>query len=100
MSTILNNIKTLIPYLPSKDIPYANKFLEVRNFESLQELVNSSIYIIKKNLKSDKPKEEYLKLDLDKLASLKAEVDLYSTQLEIPELELDEEEEENDDEQL
>lgn len=96
MSTILHNIKNLIPFLPIKDVTLANKFLENRDFESLQELINSSIYIIKKNLKSVNPREEYLALNLDKLASLKAEVDLYAIQLEIPELDL--EEEETDDE--
>lgn len=96
MSTILHNIKILIPFLPTKDVTLANKFLENRDFNSLQELINSSIYIIKKNLKSVNPREEYLTVNLDKLATLKAEVDLYTTQLEIPELEL--EEEETDDE--
>lgn len=96
MSTLLHNIKILIPSLPQRDIFYANKFLESRDFDSLQELVNSSIYLIKKNLKSDTPKEEYLKLDLDKIASLKAEVDLYAIQLEIPESNNNEEEEDDD----
>ena len=63
--------------LPERDIPLGNRFLSDRNFESLKELVDSAIYKIKKNLRTDNPREEYLKIDLEDLSKLKLEVDLY-----------------------
>lgn len=85
MSKILNNIRSLIPYLPSKDVAYGNKFLNIRDFESLKDLVDSAIIRTKKNLKSEQPKEEYIKVNLEKLSSLQAEVNIYLLQLQIPE---------------
>lgn len=81
MNTPIERIKVLIDSLPKKDIPLGYKFLSERNFESLKELVDSAIYKIEKNLKTDNPKEEYLKINLDNLDVLKAEVDLYLAML-------------------
>lgn len=88
MSNPVERMKKLINYLPNKDIELGLKFIENRDFESLQELVNSARYKIKKNLSSANPKEEYIKIDLGKLDDLKAEVDSYAMVLNL----LDEEE--------
>ncbi len=40
---------------------------------------------MKKSQKSDNPKEEYKKINLEDLDVLKSEVDMYIIQLEIPE---------------
>ena len=69
--------------LPERDIPLGNRFLSDRNFESLKELVDSAIYKIKKNLRTDNPREEYLKIDLEDLSKLKLEVDLYLSMIEL-----------------
>ena len=71
--------------LPERDIPLGNRFLSDRNFESLKELVDSAIYKIKKNLRTDNPREEYLKIDLEDLSKLKLEVDLYLSMIELNE---------------
>ena len=71
--------------LPERDIPLGNRFLSDRNFESLKELVDSAIYKIKKNLRTDNPREEYLKIDLEDLSKLKLEVDLYLSTIELSE---------------
>lgn len=71
--------------LPERDIPLGNRFLSDRNFESLKELVDSAIYKIKKNLRTDNPREEYLKIDLEDLSKLKLEVDLYLSMIELRE---------------
>ena len=71
--------------LPERDIPLGNRFLSDRNFESLKELVDSAIYKIKKNLRTDNPREEYLKIDLEDLSKLKLEVDLYLSMIELSE---------------
>lgn len=82
MSTQTKRIKELIKSLPERDIAFGTKFLTERNFESLKELVDSAIYKVKKNLKTDSPKEEYLKVNLDDLTELKSEVDLYLAMME------------------
>lgn len=71
--------------LPERDIPLGHEFLNERNFDSLKELIDSAIYKVKKNLKSDDPKEEYLKINLEDLQRLKSEVDIYIVQFETPE---------------
>lgn len=90
MSNSIQNIKTLINSLPSKDINLAGKFLIERNFESLKELVDSAIIRTRKNVSSEHPKDEYTVVNLDRLNMLKAEVDIYCIQLELPQQDNDE----------
>ena len=85
MSNPIERIKALMDSLPERDIPLGNRFLSDRNFESLKELVDSAIYKIKKNLRTDNPREEYLKIDLEDLSKLKLEVDLYLSMIELSE---------------
>ena len=85
MSNPVKRMKALMCSLPERDIPLGHKFLNERNFDSLKELVDSAIYKVKKSLKSDNPKEEYLKVNLEDLNRLKSEVDMYIVQWEIPE---------------
>ena len=85
MSEPVERMKALMDSLPEKDIPLGHKFLNERDFDSLKELVDSAIYKVKKSLKSDNPKDEYMKVNLEDLNMLKSEVDMYIIQLEIPE---------------
>ena len=85
MSEPVKRMKVLMCSLPERDIPLGHKFLNERNFDSLKELVDSAIYKVKRSLKSDNPKEEYLKVNLEDLNRLKSEVDMYIVQWEIPE---------------
>ena len=85
MSKTLDNIKKFINYLPSKDVQIGFKFLEIRDFENLKDLVDSAIIRTKKNIRSEFPKQEYLNVDLERLNILKAEVDVYLMQLNLPE---------------
>lgn len=84
-SNLIDRICKLIPALPESDVPFGDKYLRERNFESLQLLVNSSIVRVKKGLAKEAPKEEYLKVDLEKLNKLKVVVDEYYSMLELPE---------------
>lgn len=77
MSSPVERMKKLINYLPEKDIKLGNKFIDNRDFESLQELVDSARYKVRKSLSSDNPKSEYINLDMDKIDKLKVEVDAY-----------------------
>ena len=85
MSEPVKRMKALMCSLPERDIPLGHKFLNERNFDSLKELVDSAIYKVKRSLKSDNPKEEYLKVNLEDLSRLKSEVDMYIVQWEITE---------------
>ena len=80
-------IKALIPSLPEEDAKLAHKFLNSRDFESLQLLVDSSLIRVKKGLSKESPKEEYLKADLGEMRKLKSEIDTYCEALELPEQE-------------
>lgn len=80
----VERIKNLIKFLPKDDISLANNFINSRDFESLQEIVDSAIIKVKRNLSSNNPKEKYINLDIDELTKLKAEVDVYVEQLQLP----------------
>ena len=87
MSEPIDRIKTLIPSLPEGDARLAHKFLNSRDFESLQLLVDSSLVRVKRGLIKENHKEEYLKADLEEMRKLKSEVDTYCEALELPEQE-------------
>lgn len=77
MSTPTERIVKLVPQLPTKDIPIAERLIKGRDFCSLKELIDSAIYKVKKSQKSLEPKEEYKNIDLEELSRLKSEVDSY-----------------------
>lgn len=85
MSEPVERMRALMSSLPERDIPLGHKFLNERDFDSLKELIDSAIYKVRRSLKSDNPKEEYLKVNLEDLSRLKSEVDMYIIQLEMPE---------------
>ena len=82
-----DRIKALIPSLPEGDAKLAHKFLNSRDFESLQLLVDSSLVRVKKGLSKENPKEEYLEADLGEMRKLKLEIDIYCDALGLPEQE-------------
>ena len=83
----IDRIKALIPSLPEGDVKLAHEFLNSRDFESLQLLVDSSLIRVKKGLSKESPKEEYLRADIGEMRKLKLEVDTYCEALELPEQE-------------
>ena len=83
----IDRIKALIPSLPGGDVKRAHRYLNSRDFESLQLLVDSSLVRVKKGLSKESPKEEYLKADLGEMRKLKSEVDTYCEALELLEQE-------------
>lgn len=80
----IERMRKLLDSLPKSDITLGEQFIQSRDFESLKDLVDSAIYKVRKNIKSENPKQEYLDVDLTELSNLKAEVDVYLTQLEVP----------------
>jgi hypothetical protein len=73
----VEKIRKLVWNLPKSDQPLAEQFIQNRDFDSLQELVDSAIQRVKKGLKKEHPKEEYLEVDEWELRKLKTEVDNY-----------------------
>lgn len=71
MSTPVQRIKQLLSCVPEKDIPYANKFIKERDFESLRDLIKSDIHILLKK------KDATLEEQIDNLRLLKTEIDAY-----------------------
>jgi len=91
MSSPLENIKSLIPYLPKGDIKFANKFLEQRNYEALKDLTWSAFQRLIKAYKKEVLPEKYKDIDLDRVRDLAVAVEDYYYLLYPEELEEDEE---------
>lgn len=72
-----STIKELLDCLPKSEIYYAEKYYNLRDFQSLKEIIDSTIYKIRKNLGSDSIKDEYLSIDLDDIYTLQAKVAEY-----------------------
>lgn len=83
----IDRIEALVSSLPEGDARLAHEFLNSRDFESLQLLVDSSLVRVKKGRSKESPKEEYLKADLGEMRKLKSEVDTHCEALELPEQE-------------
>ena len=81
MKSPIVKIKELVKYLPERDIPYANVFIQDHNIESLKELVDSAYYLTRKNQAKEKVPKEFINVNLDNLLTLKVEVDNYYTLL-------------------
>ena len=81
---LLDKIKKGINKLPKVDQSVANGYISVRDFESLKEVVDSSIIKINKNLAKDNPKQEYLDIDTVELNVLQGNINDYIDQLDIP----------------
>lgn len=73
----LEFIEDNIKHLPFKDSKLAKEFLTKREFRKLQELVDSALYKITKNLNSENPKEEYKILNVDAIEELAVKIDDY-----------------------
>ena len=66
----LTQIRKLIPNLPDKDIPIANKLLGNRDFTALEGEVNRIIAKIEKDRKKEPQNQKYSEIDLDSLYEL------------------------------
>ena len=83
----IDRIEALVSSLPEGDAWLAHEFLNNRDFESLQLLVDSSLVRVKKGRSKKSPKEMYLKANLEEMRKLKSEVDTYCEALELSEQE-------------
>jgi hypothetical protein len=66
----------MIKVFPDKDIKLAKKLLEKRDFESLLELLDSDIYLVRKH-QSKENDELYSNVNLDDLIELREKITEY-----------------------
>lgn len=81
---LIQKIRANINSLPEKDIPIAHKYLSQRDFESLQDLVDSAIRKIERSRTSSvKPElqEKYKDIDIFKLQEMSLAIAEYSSRL-------------------
>ena len=78
---VLQQIRKLIPCLPEKDIAIANRYLASRDFDSLQDLVDSLITKIKTSRRKKVNQEKYSELDLSSLQNLSVLIMDYNSNL-------------------
>ena len=70
MSSPLQKINELISFLPKGDIPFARRFVERRDWESLKELTWSSLQRLEKALEKETLPPKYEGIDVDKVREL------------------------------
>lgn len=70
MSSPTQTIKALLPCLPDEDIPFAKRFFDTRDWESLKELTWSSFKRMEKAIKAGKVPDKYKNKDIDKVEEL------------------------------
>ena len=89
MKPSIKNIQVLLPYLPQKDAKIANKLLSERKFEDLLEIIDSDIYLVRKDQLKGTPKEGYVNISLEKLLQLRSDLSEYMSYLVLPGDDLD-----------
>lgn len=75
-NTLIQIMRKTISKLPEKDIALGVKYLESRDFDSLQDLVDSAIVKVRKDRKKENPK--YLNIELSELERLSIVVSNYN----------------------
>lgn len=81
MKGVTQRIKSLLKYLPEKDIKLGEELLEKRDIEGLKMLIDSALYLTNKNSIKEVIPDKYKFIDVEKLTDLKSEVDNYFTLL-------------------
>lgn len=89
MKPSIEKIQTLLSHLPQRDTKIANELLSERKFEDLLEIIDSDIYLVRKNQLKESPKEEYVNISLEKLLQLRSELLEYMSYLVLPDNDLD-----------
>lgn len=68
----IQKLRQLVPKLPNKEIPACYKYLDERDFTSMEQIVNTVIHRIEKD--REKQEQKYADIDLDSLYILQAEL--------------------------
>lgn len=84
MKNIINSIKESLNCLEDRDKELGLQFLKDKNIGDLKDLVDSSIQITKKRIKTDPDEVSQYSDTLERLIQLKEKVDLYYSQFDYP----------------
>lgn len=79
MQSPIHRIKSLLRHLPGKDAQIGEFLLEKKDFEGLKMLVDSALYLARKNQSKEIIPDKYKDIDTISLTKLKSEVDNYYT---------------------
>lgn len=79
MQSPIHRIKSLLRHLPGKDAQIGESLLEKKDFEGLKMLVDSALYLARKNQSKEIIPDKYKDTDTISLTKLKSEVDNYYT---------------------
>lgn len=93
MNNLYQRIKSNLQCLPPRDAELCGQFLEHRQFEKLREIVESCLFMKKKDDHKSLHKEKWVKVDRDKLEQLTLDVIEYSSYLDLSDMSNDLEEE-------
>jgi len=88
MKPSIHKIRALIPYLPQKDAKIADKLINERKFMDLLEIVDSDIYLARRDLRETLD-DESLEINLERILQLRSELSEYMSYLVLPEEDLD-----------
>lgn len=81
MRSPILRIKNLFKYLPGEDPKLAESLLDKKDIEELKMLVDSDLYLTKKNQAKENCPAKYRDINVEGLMKLKIEVDNYFTLL-------------------
>ena len=84
MNQLYQRIKDNLECLPPKDKILCDQFLEKRDFEKLQEIVESCLIMKKRDDYKDTHKEKWINVDRDRLEQLTLDVREYTSYLDFP----------------
>lgn len=77
MSSPIQKIKELIPYLPEGDIRFAQKYLDKKDYDSLKDLTWSALLRLEKAFQRGTIPDKYRGIDIDKVRELALECNEY-----------------------
>jgi hypothetical protein len=85
MAQLIEKISAALHVLPKKDIEIAERLLKKRDFQSLLEIVDSDIYLVRKHQDDEVPKEEYANLKIEDIIDLRSDLSEYMSYILPPE---------------
>lgn len=71
MNKTIRKLNSLVKSFPKEDIPHIEKHINKRSFKDLWDIVQSSIYKVKKN------REKYMQTNLDDMYTFQSELNCY-----------------------
>lgn len=86
MSQLYQRIQTGLQCLPPRDMELCNQFLEHRDFEKLREIVESCLFMKKRDDHRGVRKEKWINVDRGQLEQLTLDVREYTSYLDLSDI--------------